>query len=107
MCKDMSELSEYARVDNTAFRMIKNNTPGPYTFILKDGTQIPVRTRDNGTNNVVEYYSVTKNQWCQIFLMTKGLNTSFVDYNTTQYNNILFIHIRRTNNIQRTIIIGC
>ena len=35
MCRDMSELSVYSKVDNAAFRQIKNNTPGPYTFILK------------------------------------------------------------------------
>ena len=35
MCRDVSELSDYARVDNVAFRILKNNTPGPYTFVLK------------------------------------------------------------------------
>ncbi len=35
MCRDLSELSTYAYVDNVAFRLIKNNTPGNYTFILK------------------------------------------------------------------------
>lgn len=43
MCRDMSELSLYARVDNDAFRMIKNNTPGPYTFILKATKDVPNR----------------------------------------------------------------
>jgi tRNA threonylcarbamoyl adenosine modification protein (Sua5/YciO/YrdC/YwlC family) len=42
----MSELSEYARVDNTAFRMIKNNTPGPYTFILKATKEVPKRLQN-------------------------------------------------------------
>lgn len=46
MCRDMSELSEYARVDNTAFRMIKNNTPGPYTFILKATKEVPKRLQN-------------------------------------------------------------
>jgi tRNA threonylcarbamoyl adenosine modification protein (Sua5/YciO/YrdC/YwlC family) len=46
MCKDMSELSEYARVDNSAFRMIKNNTPGPYTFILKATKEVPKRLQN-------------------------------------------------------------
>ena len=35
VCRDLSELSEYAKVDNTAFRLMKNNTPGAYTFIFK------------------------------------------------------------------------
>lgn len=46
MCRDMSELSVYARVDNTAFRLIKNNTPGPYTFILKATKEVPKRLQN-------------------------------------------------------------
>jgi tRNA threonylcarbamoyl adenosine modification protein (Sua5/YciO/YrdC/YwlC family) len=46
MCRDMSELSEYAKVDNTSFRMIKNNTPGPYTFILKATKEVPKRLQN-------------------------------------------------------------
>ena len=36
VCRDLSELSSYAFVDNAAFRLLKNNTPGGYTFILKE-----------------------------------------------------------------------
>ncbi|WP_404399638.1 threonylcarbamoyl-AMP synthase [Idiomarina seosinensis] len=43
MCRDLSELSIYARVDNDAFRLLKNNTPGPYTFILKGTKEVPKR----------------------------------------------------------------
>lgn len=44
VCKDLSELSIYARVDNsTVFRLLKNNTPGPYTFILKATLEVPRR----------------------------------------------------------------
>lgn len=46
MCRDMSELSVYARVDNQAFRMIKNNTPGAYTFILKATKEVPKRLQN-------------------------------------------------------------
>jgi tRNA threonylcarbamoyl adenosine modification protein (Sua5/YciO/YrdC/YwlC family) len=46
MCRDMSELSLYARVDNAAFRQIKNNTPGPYTFILKATKEVPKRLQN-------------------------------------------------------------
>jgi len=46
MCQDMSELSVYARVDNVAFRQIKNNTPGPYTFILKATKEVPKRLQN-------------------------------------------------------------
>jgi tRNA threonylcarbamoyl adenosine modification protein (Sua5/YciO/YrdC/YwlC family) len=43
VCKDLSELSEYARVDNSAFRLLKNNTPGAYTFIFKGTKEVPRR----------------------------------------------------------------
>ncbi|MGK3425050.1 L-threonylcarbamoyladenylate synthase, partial [Klebsiella pneumoniae] len=43
MCRDLSELSTYAFVDNVAFRLMKNNTPGNYTFILKGTKEVPRR----------------------------------------------------------------
>ncbi|TCV99906.1 L-threonylcarbamoyladenylate synthase [Biostraticola tofi] len=43
VCRDLSELSTYAQVDNQAFRLIKNNTPGKYTFILKATKEVPRR----------------------------------------------------------------
>ena len=35
LCKDLSELASYARVDNRQYRLLKLGTPGPYTFILE------------------------------------------------------------------------
>ena len=43
VCQDLSQLSEYTRVDNSAFRLLKNNTPGPYTFIFKGSKEVPKR----------------------------------------------------------------
>lgn len=43
VCQDLSQLSEYARVDNTAYRLLKNNTPGAYTFIFKGSKDVPKR----------------------------------------------------------------
>ncbi|PIJ44687.1 L-threonylcarbamoyladenylate synthase [Tatumella sp. OPLPL6] len=43
MCRDLSELSTYAQVDNIAFRLLKNNTPGSYTFLLKATKEVPRR----------------------------------------------------------------
>ena len=43
VCRDLSELANYARVDNSAFRLIKANTPGPYTFILNATSEVPRR----------------------------------------------------------------
>ena len=46
MCRDLSELSNYALVNNIAFRQIKNNTPGPYTFVLKATKEVPRRLQN-------------------------------------------------------------
>lgn len=43
MCRDLSEISRYARVDNSKFRLLKNNTPGSYTFILDATKEVPRR----------------------------------------------------------------
>jgi tRNA threonylcarbamoyl adenosine modification protein (Sua5/YciO/YrdC/YwlC family) len=43
MCRDLSEISRYARVDNPKFRVLKNNTPGSYTFILEATKEVPKR----------------------------------------------------------------
>ncbi len=43
MCCDLSEISNYSQVDNSAFRLLKNNTPGSYTFILKATKEVPRR----------------------------------------------------------------
>ena len=43
MCRDLSELATYARVDNVAYRLIKNYTPGAYTFILEATAEVPRR----------------------------------------------------------------
>ena len=43
LCRDLSELANYARVDNAQFRMLKHATPGPYTFILPASKEVPRR----------------------------------------------------------------
>ncbi|WP_257263964.1 L-threonylcarbamoyladenylate synthase [Endozoicomonas sp. ONNA2] len=43
VCKDLSELATYAQVNNSQYRMLKNHTPGPYTFILKGSREVPRR----------------------------------------------------------------
>ncbi len=43
LCRDLSELASYARVDNHQFRLIKSATPGPYTFILEASKEVPRR----------------------------------------------------------------
>lgn len=43
ICRDLSELATYARVDNVAFRALKAATPGPFTFVLKASSEVPRR----------------------------------------------------------------
>lgn len=43
LCRDLSELSSYARVDNKQFRLLKAATPGPFTFILDASKEVPRR----------------------------------------------------------------
>lgn len=43
VCRDLSEIAIYAKVDNQAYRLLKALTPGPYTFILKATRQVPPR----------------------------------------------------------------
>ncbi|MDP3618816.1 MAG: L-threonylcarbamoyladenylate synthase [Ramlibacter sp.] len=43
LCRDLSELSKYARVDNRQYRMLKLATPGAYTFILEATKEVPRR----------------------------------------------------------------
>ena len=43
LCRDLSELANYARVDNKQFRLMKLGTPGPYTFILEATKEVPRR----------------------------------------------------------------
>ncbi|HEY1104447.1 MAG TPA: L-threonylcarbamoyladenylate synthase [Burkholderiaceae bacterium] len=43
LCRDLSELANYARVDNAQYRLLKSATPGPYTFILEATREVPRR----------------------------------------------------------------
>jgi len=43
MCRDLTEISTYGKVDNTAYRLLKNNTPGAFTFILNGTREVPRR----------------------------------------------------------------
>jgi len=43
VCRDLSEIAHYARVDNSMYRTLKAFTPGPYTFVLKATREVPRR----------------------------------------------------------------
>lgn len=46
VCRDLSEIATYARVDNQTYRLIRSLTPGPYTFILRATHEVPKRLQD-------------------------------------------------------------
>lgn len=43
LCRDLGEIAQYARVDNSQYRLLKSATPGPYTFILEATKEVPRR----------------------------------------------------------------
>lgn len=43
MCRDLSEIATYAKLSNTAYRLLKSHTPGAYTFILPATNEVPRR----------------------------------------------------------------
>jgi tRNA threonylcarbamoyl adenosine modification protein (Sua5/YciO/YrdC/YwlC family) len=45
VCRDLSELATYARVNNMAYRLLRHSTPGPYTFILEATSEVPRRLK--------------------------------------------------------------
>jgi len=43
LCRDLSDIANYAKVDNRQYRLLKSATPGPYTFILEATREVPRR----------------------------------------------------------------
>ena len=43
MCRDLSELATYARVDNASYRVVRHHLPGPFTFVLRATREVPRR----------------------------------------------------------------
>ncbi len=52
VCRDLSEIATYARVDNVQYRLLKSNTPGSYTFILKATKEVPKRLLHTRRNTI-------------------------------------------------------
>jgi tRNA threonylcarbamoyl adenosine modification protein (Sua5/YciO/YrdC/YwlC family) len=46
VCRDLSEIATYARVDNGSYRLLKSLTPGPYTFVLRATHEVPRRLQN-------------------------------------------------------------
>ena len=52
MCRDLSEISQYSKVDNINYRLLKSQTPGPYTFILPATGEVPRRLLNPKRKNI-------------------------------------------------------
>ena len=52
ICQDLAEVSRFAKVDNTAYRLMKKCVPGGYTFILKAGKAIPKSLMPSGKTTI-------------------------------------------------------
>lgn len=52
MCRDLSEISQYSKVDNINYRLLKSHTPGPYTFILPATGEVPRRLLNPKRKNI-------------------------------------------------------
>jgi tRNA threonylcarbamoyl adenosine modification protein (Sua5/YciO/YrdC/YwlC family) len=52
VCRDLSEIAHYARVDNRQYRMLKSTTPGSYTFILQATREVPRRLQNPRRNTI-------------------------------------------------------
>lgn len=46
VCRDLSDIATYARLENWAYRLLRSLTPGPYTFILRATNEVPKRLQD-------------------------------------------------------------
>lgn len=63
LCRDLSELASYARVDNWQYRLLKGATPGPFTFLLQATKEVPRRVSHPSRRTVglrVPDHSVTQ-----------------------------------------------
>jgi tRNA threonylcarbamoyl adenosine modification protein (Sua5/YciO/YrdC/YwlC family) len=76
MCSNLKHISNYAHVSNVAYRLLKKNLPGPYTFVLPGTKLVP---KAMATKQKTVGIRVPENQICQMLLETLGnpiINTS-------------------------------
>lgn len=70
VCRDLSDISTFARVDNAAYRTLKSLTPGPYTFILKATNEVPRRLQNPKRKTIG--IRIPDNAICQALLEELG-----------------------------------
>lgn len=70
VCRDLSDIATYARVDNSMYRTLKSLTPAPYTFILKATNEVPRRLQNPKRKTIG--IRVPDNTICQALLAELG-----------------------------------
>ena len=70
LCRDLSEIATYARVDNVTYRLLKAHTPGKYTFVLPATGEVPRRLQDGKRKTIG--IRVPENAICQALLAELG-----------------------------------
>ena len=70
VCRDLSDIATYARVDNTTYRTLKSLTPGPYTFLLKATGEVPRRLQNPKRKTIG--IRIPDNRICQHLLEELG-----------------------------------
>ncbi|MFP5441298.1 MAG: L-threonylcarbamoyladenylate synthase [Gammaproteobacteria bacterium] len=70
LCRDLSEIATYAKVDNTQFRFLKAHTPGKYTFVLQGSAEVPRRLMHEKRKTIG--IRVPDNAICQALLAELG-----------------------------------
>ncbi len=70
LCRDLSDISTYAKVDNTQFRFLKAHTPGAYTFVLQGTGEVPRRLMHEKRKTIG--IRVPDNAICQALLAELG-----------------------------------
>ncbi len=70
LCRDLSEIATYAKVDNTQYRLLKAHTPGAYTFVLQGSAEVPRRLMHEKRKTIG--IRVPDNAICQALLAELG-----------------------------------
>lgn len=100
ICYDLSNISEYAKVSNTVFKVLKKNLPGPFTFILPAGSRLPKIFRNRKEvgirvpdNNIIR--TIVKELGSPVMTMSVRDDDDIVEYSTDpeliaeKYENIV------------------
>lgn len=85
VCYEMSQISEYAKLDDMAFRLLKRNLPGPFTFILNGSSKLPKLFKNKKTVGI----RMPKNSIALEIVRELGnpmmASSIFTDEKTTEY----------------------